>query len=70
MVNNTAENVDTVHGLQLADDDANQAIELDTDEPDLSDDDISKKLGHNRFMISSPWKHDMRLLTKDSIKQT
>ena len=40
------------------------------DEPDMSDNDVSKKLGYNRFMISSPWKHGARLLTKDNIKQT
>ena len=36
---------DAVRELQIANDDANRAIEPDIDEPDLSDDDISKKLG-------------------------
>ena len=68
--NTMAENVDAVSKLQIADDDANRAIEPNIDEPDMSDDDVSKKLGYNRFMISSPWKHGARLLMKDNIKQT
>lgn len=31
---------------------------------------VSKKLGYNRFMISSLWQHGMRLLEKDNIKVT
>ena len=70
MVTTTAENMNAVSKLQIADDDANHAIESDIDEPDLSDDDISKKLEYDRFMISSLWKHGARLLAKDKIKQT
>ena len=64
----TNANANLAPDARLADDDANRATEPEIEEPDASDDDVSRKLGYNRFMISNPWQHGMRLLEKDNIK--
>ena len=66
----SSETIDGQREEQIADDDANRAIEPNIDEPDLSDDEVSKKLGYNRFMIRNIWRHGAELLEKDNIKQT
>ena len=66
----TDANENLVLGTQLADDNANRATEPEIEEPDALDEDMSQKLDYNRFMISSPWLHGMRLLEKDNIKVT
>ena len=58
------------HIDQQLQDDTNRTIEAILDEPDLSDDQVSAKLGYSRFMISSPWEHGERLLAKDDVKGT
>ena len=70
VVNEESETIDGRREEQIADDDTNRAIEPDVDEPDLSDDEVSKRIGYNRFMIHNIWRHGAELLEKDNIKQT